>query len=133
MSPCILPVLPVIFLAGTPVGADEPGAQADSGAGAVPGARRPYLVIGGLVLSFSLVTLTGSAVLSLLHLPQDAIRWIALTALVAIGLGLIFPPIERPISGPPTSHRIVTGDHSAPGTLEVRPSPGLQVFSFTYG
>ncbi|EUA02407.1 putative membrane protein [Mycobacterium kansasii 732] len=47
---------------------------------------RPYRVIGGLVFSFSVVTLTGSALLSLLHLPQDAIRWVALVALVAIGL-----------------------------------------------
>ena len=37
------------------------------------------------MLSFSVVTLLGSALLSLLHLPQDAIRWIALVALVAIG------------------------------------------------
>ena len=55
---------------------------------------RPYRVIGGLVLSFSLVTLVGSALLSLLHLPQDAIRWVALVALVAIGLGLIFPRVR---------------------------------------
>jgi thiol-disulfide isomerase/thioredoxin len=38
-----------------------------------------------------------------------------------------------PISGPPTSHQIVSGDHLQSGTLEVRPSQGLQVFSFTYG
>ncbi len=40
--------------------------------------------------------------LSLLRLPQDAIRWVALVALVAIGLGLIFPKneelLERPFS-----------------------------------
>jgi cytochrome c biogenesis protein CcdA/thiol-disulfide isomerase/thioredoxin len=57
-------------------------------------------VIGGLVLSFSLVTLVGSALLSLLHLPQDAIRWIALAALVAIGLGLIFPRFEQLLERP---------------------------------
>jgi hypothetical protein len=38
-----------------------------------------------------------------------------------------------PISGPPTSHQVVTGDQVADGTIEVRPSQGLQVFSFTYG
>jgi thiol-disulfide isomerase/thioredoxin/sulfite exporter TauE/SafE len=52
------------------------------------------------VLSFSLVTLVGSALLSLLHLPQDAIRWIALAALVAIGLGLIFPRFEQLLERP---------------------------------
>jgi hypothetical protein len=38
-----------------------------------------------------------------------------------------------PISGPPTSHQIVAGDQVVSGTLEVRPSKGLQLFSFTYG
>ena len=61
---------------------------------------RPYRVIAGLVLSFSVVTLLGSAALSLLHLPQDAIRWVALVALVAIGLGLIFPQFEALLEKP---------------------------------
>jgi cytochrome c biogenesis protein CcdA len=95
ISPCILPVLPVIFFSGTQSTAD--------GATAVKSKRevlRPYRVIGGLVLSFSLVTLVGSALLSLLHLPQDAIRWVALAALVAIGLGLIFPRFEQLLERP---------------------------------
>ena len=79
ISPCILPVLPVIFFSGAQAGETK---------------ARPYRVIGGLVLSFSIVTLVGSALLSLLHLPQDAIRWVALVALTAIGVGLIFPRVE---------------------------------------
>src|SRR5271154_5578419 len=98
ISPCILPVLPVIFFSGTP------GTQsADDGAVAVATkreVRRRYRVIGGLVLSFSLVTLVGSALVSLLHLPQDVIRWVALAALVAIGLGLIFPRFEQLLERP---------------------------------
>jgi thiol-disulfide isomerase/thioredoxin/small neutral amino acid transporter SnatA (MarC family) len=46
------------------------------------------------------VTLLGSALLSALRLPQDAIRWIALVALVAIGLGLIFPRFEQLLERP---------------------------------
>ena len=61
---------------------------------------RPYRVIGGLVLSFSLVTLVGTSLLSLLHLPQDAIRWAGLVALTAIGLGLIFPRFEELLERP---------------------------------
>ncbi len=57
-------------------------------------------MITGLVLSFSVVTLVGSALLSLLHLPQDAIRWVALVALVAIGVGLIFPKFEALLEKP---------------------------------
>jgi cytochrome c biogenesis protein CcdA len=57
-------------------------------------------VIAGLALSFSVVTLVGSALLALLHLPQDAIRWVALAALVAIGVGLIFPKVEALLEKP---------------------------------
>ena len=103
ISPCILPVLPVIFFSGTQ-GKDDAAEPGDGGvAVAVKPKRdvsRPYRVIGGLVLSFSIVTLAGSALLSLLHLPQDAIRWIALVALVAIGLGLIFPRFEQVLERP---------------------------------
>lgn len=105
ISPCILPVLPVIFFSGTQAGRSS---DADgSGAVATKAPRRtlsetlrPYRVIAGLVLSFSVVTLLGSTLLSLLHLPQDAIRWVALVALVAIGLGLIFPQIEALLEKP---------------------------------
>ncbi|MET0457062.1 MAG: cytochrome c biogenesis protein DipZ [Mycobacterium sp.] len=107
ISPCILPVLPVIFFSGTQSVRDGENAVAEGGGGVAtkaPPTRsqtlRPYLVIAGLVLSFSLVTLAGSALLSLLHLPQDAVRWVALVALVAIGLGLIFPQFEALLEKP---------------------------------
>jgi cytochrome c biogenesis protein CcdA/thiol-disulfide isomerase/thioredoxin len=105
ISPCILPVLPVIFFSSTP-GATAAAPPESEGAVAVKTKRalsetlRPYRVIGGLVLSFSVVTLLGSALLSVLHLPQDAIRWTALVALVAIGIGLIFPGFERLLERP---------------------------------
>jgi cytochrome c biogenesis protein CcdA/thiol-disulfide isomerase/thioredoxin len=57
-------------------------------------------VIAGLVCSFSVVTLAGSALLSALGLPQDAIRWAALVTLTLIGLGLIFPPLRHLIERP---------------------------------
>ena len=106
ISPCILPVLPVIFFSGARSAAPDAAPESDTGAVAVkPRAAlaeklRPYRVIGGLVLSFSLVTLLGSALLSLLHLPPDAIRWAALVALVAIGLALILPAFERLLERP---------------------------------
>ncbi|MGK2880560.1 MAG: cytochrome c biogenesis protein DipZ [Mycobacterium sp.] len=102
VSPCILPVLPVIFFSA----ADTATRQ-----------RTPYFVITGLVCSFSTVTLAGSALLTLLRLPQDALRWVALVALVAIGLGLIFPRLdallERPFSRLP--QRNLTGGRSGFG------------------
>jgi cytochrome c biogenesis protein CcdA/thiol-disulfide isomerase/thioredoxin len=111
ISPCILPVLPVIFFSGTQGGQDalvatssespeSEGAVAVKRKRALSATLRPYRVIGGLVLSFGVVTLLGSALLSVLHLPQDAIRRVALVALVAIGVGLIFPGFERLLERP---------------------------------
>jgi cytochrome c biogenesis protein CcdA/thiol-disulfide isomerase/thioredoxin len=126
ISPCILPVLPVIFFSGARSAAFDATATAEpaphDGPGTVAVAvkpkrplsetLRPYRVIAGLVLSFSVVTLAGTTLLSLLHLRQDAIRWVALVALLAIGLGLIFPRfeqlLERPFSRIPQKH-IATG------------------------
>ncbi|PJE20409.1 MAG: thiol:disulfide interchange protein, partial [Mycobacterium sp.] len=103
ISPCILPVLPVIFFSGANSTSREvptDGAVAVKAKPTRSEASRPYRVIGGLVLSFSVVTLLGSALLSALHLPQDAIRWVALVALVAIGAGLIFPRFEQLLERP---------------------------------
>lgn len=140
ISPCILPVLPVIFLTGGtqsarsrtspaaprqrptlarvgaaaggfggqvgaaaaiasgntgPRGADASAAGSPAGSSqALVSPWRPYLVIAGLVTSFSVVTLVGSLLLSLLHLPQDIIRWVAMGVLVVIGVGLIVPRFE---------------------------------------
>ncbi|MEE6135472.1 cytochrome c biogenesis protein DipZ [Mycobacterium sp. 050128] len=94
ISPCILPVLPVIFLSGMD------GSDSKASSRGLSSAMRPYLVIAGLVCSFSLATLIGSALLSALHLPQDAIRWTALVVLTLIGLGLIFPPLQHLIERP---------------------------------
>ena len=61
---------------------------------------RPIAVVGGLVLSFSVFTLTGSWLLSILGLPQDALRWIGLIVLGALGLGLIVPAIGEALEVP---------------------------------
>jgi len=112
VSPCILPVLPVIFFAGAQNAAGEaavPDAGPEpAGSGPTPVSRirrirerlGPYRVIAGLVVSFSAVTLVGSAVLSQLRLPQDSIRWVGLVVLTLIGLGLIFPRLEQLLERP---------------------------------
>jgi cytochrome c biogenesis protein CcdA/thiol-disulfide isomerase/thioredoxin len=94
ISPCILPVLPVILLSG--------GAQSARGDEGQPRASRwrPYLVIAGLVVSFSLVTLVGSLLLGLLNLPQDVLRWAGLVVLALIGIGLIVPRFEELLEKP---------------------------------
>lgn len=91
ISPCILPVLPVVFLGGA--SGTAPDAPRRSRA-------RPLLIVLGLTLSFAVFTLFGTVVLSLLHLPADLIRWVGLALLVVIGLAMMIPPLERIIEKP---------------------------------
>jgi cytochrome c biogenesis protein CcdA/thiol-disulfide isomerase/thioredoxin len=91
LSPCILPVLPVVFLGGGTPTAD--GAPTSS-------RRRPFLVVAGLALSFAAFTLFGTLVLTALHLPADLVRWLGLAALVVLGLALVFPRLEGLIERP---------------------------------
>src|SRR6516162_3759576 len=86
ISPCILPVLPVVLVAGT-----EP-AEGMEGRSR-PQFWRPLTVIAGLVLSFSLLVLAGSEALSLLHLPQDTLRDAGIALLIVVGLGYLVPPL----------------------------------------
>ncbi len=90
LSPCVLPVLPVVL-----------GASAAETAGE-RNRSRPFLIIAGLVTSFTLATLAGSALLNLLGLPQDFLRWLGIAVLVVVGLGLVFPQVghvlERPFA-----------------------------------
>ncbi len=78
ISPCVLPVLPVIFLS----------------AGQEATGRRPLMVVLGLTLSFSVFTVLGSLVLRALPVPQDIIRWAGIVILVLLGIGMIVPRFE---------------------------------------
>ena len=120
ISPCILPVLPVIFLSGGAQGAriSPPPPVATSvrttsdpatldrliaDRRPIPAkldARRPYLVVAGLTLSFSVFTLLGSLLLNALPLPQGIIRWAGLVVLVLLGLGMILPRVEHLLEKP---------------------------------
>jgi cytochrome c biogenesis protein CcdA/thiol-disulfide isomerase/thioredoxin len=86
LSPCIVPVLPVV-VAGGSAGTSK---------------ARPYLIIGGLVVSFSLTELTGSTVLSALGLPQNFLFWLGIGLLGLLALGLMVSVvgewIERPFA-----------------------------------
>ncbi len=122
ISPCILPVLPVVLVAGaslpatpetpetpeTPATPARPATSATPGRLAAPktiprvGLARSLAVIGGLVLSFSIIVLAGSEILSALHLPQDALRDAGIVLLAVVGLGYLIPPLgallERPFA-----------------------------------
>jgi len=88
ISPCILPVLPVVLVAGAT--GESPAARR----------RRSVAVVGGLVLSFSVITLAGSAFLSALGLPQDLLRDAGLVVLGLFGLGLLVPALGHALERP---------------------------------
>jgi cytochrome c biogenesis protein CcdA/thiol-disulfide isomerase/thioredoxin len=86
VSPCILPVLPVVFLSGSTRGSKR--------------IKAPYLVVAGLTLSFSLVTLFGALLLRALPLPADVIRWAGLALLVLLGVAMMVPRFEELLQRP---------------------------------
>ena len=78
VSPCVLPVLPVILSTST-------------GAGRM----RPVGVVLGLVGSFSAATLLGAAAAQSLALPSSWLRAIAIVALGIFGLSMLVPAWGR--------------------------------------
>jgi cytochrome c biogenesis protein CcdA/thiol-disulfide isomerase/thioredoxin len=83
VSPCVLPVLPIV-LAG----------------GAAGGRRRPYAIVAGLVASFTVFTLTASALLSALGLPQDTLRDVAIALLFVVAATLLVPRLGMLVEAP---------------------------------
>lgn len=111
LSPCVLPVLPVVLSAAVPAGGvrRSTATMVDDSAPGIPAARRfrpkswrPYGVVAGLVLSFSAATLFGSLMLKALHLPSDLLHNIGIVVLVVVGLSFIVPRLgdllERPFA-----------------------------------
>ena len=84
ISPCVLPVLPILL----------------AGSAADDGRRRPFAIIAGLVVSFTVFTLAGAALLSAFGLPEDLLRDIAIAAMVILAASLLSQRIawllERP-------------------------------------
>ena len=84
ISPCVFPVLPIIFAGG-----------------ASGGRRRPYAIIAGLVTTFVISLLFVTWLLRQLHLPQDILRDVAIGLLFLVAATLIVPQfgqlIERPL------------------------------------
>jgi cytochrome c biogenesis protein CcdA/thiol-disulfide isomerase/thioredoxin len=74
LSPCVLPIIPVVLATST-----------------TGGRRRPFGIAIGLALAFVAFTLAASRVLDALGLPQDLLHTIAVILLAFVGLMLLAP------------------------------------------
>lgn len=77
LSPCVLPVLPVLL------------------SGTVGGAARPAGIAAGFVGSFVLLTLFLATLVSVLPVGADTLRWAAVALLFVFGLTLAVPGLQR--------------------------------------
>ena len=84
VSPCVLPVLPIVLAGGSAGGTR----------------RRPYAIVAGLVLSFTVFTLSASALLSALGLPLDTLRDVAIALLFVVAATLLVPRLGMMIETP---------------------------------
>ncbi|WP_165795227.1 cytochrome c biogenesis CcdA family protein [Deinococcus koreensis] len=76
LSPCVLPVLPVLL------------------SGTVGGRGRPPGIIVGFIGSFVLLTLFLASIVGALNLSPDVIRWVAVALLLGFGLTLALPALH---------------------------------------
>ena len=83
ISPCVLPVLPIVFAGG-----------------AMGGTRRPFAIVAGLIASFTAFTLFGVWLLRRLGLPQDILRNLAIALLFLVAATLLFPRFEEIVQRP---------------------------------
>ena len=85
VSPCVLPVLPIIFAGG-----------------AGENRRRPFAIIAGLALTFLVSILFAALLLDALGLPKDLLRNVSIALLFLLAATLIVPQVgtwvERPLS-----------------------------------
>jgi cytochrome c biogenesis protein CcdA/thiol-disulfide isomerase/thioredoxin len=77
LSPCILPVLPIVLAGG--------------GSG---GKARPFGVIAGFVISFTFFTLALAAIVRALGVPADTMRYIAIALIVLFGAVMLVPRLR---------------------------------------
>ena len=78
LSPCILPVLPIVLSSSIE-----------------KGRARPLGLITGLILSFSIFTLAISQIVSLLGLSANVLRLIAVIVIGILGLGMLLPALNN--------------------------------------
>lgn len=77
LSPCILPVLPVVLSGGI----DK-------------GKKRPYGVVIGFIVSFTFFTLFLSTIVKLTGISSDLLRTLSVVIILIFGFSLLFPSLQ---------------------------------------
>src|SRR5579863_10099199 len=77
LSPCILPILPILLSASTP---NE--------------RHKPLGIIIGLIISFSFFTLSLSTIVAATGISPDLLRYAAIIIIIFFGLTMIIPSLE---------------------------------------
>lgn len=78
LSPCILPVLPIVLSSGI------------SG-----GHKRPLGVVVGFILSFTFFTLFLASLVRILGVPADFLRTLSIVVIFIFGLALVLPALQK--------------------------------------
>lgn len=78
LSPCILPILPIV-LSGSVTG----------------GKRKPFGVITGFIISFTFFTLFLSTLVKIFNIPPDSLRLISVFIITVFGITLIYPKWQQ--------------------------------------
>ncbi len=82
-APCIWPLLPII-LSSSILGNDH---------------RRPLGITIGILISFGILTLTISYLVSIFKFDPNILRYIAVGVLLFLGLTMVIPPLTRMVEG----------------------------------
>ncbi|QEN03867.1 redoxin domain-containing protein [Thiospirochaeta perfilievii] len=77
LSPCILPMLPVILT------------------GSIGNRRRPYGIITGFIISFVVFTLSLTFLVDFLNVPTNTLRTVAYISLILFGLIMLTPKLKE--------------------------------------
>lgn len=112
LSPCILPVLPIVL-----------------GSSAAGGKRRPFGIVAGFVLSFTVFTLFLTSLVKALGISPDSLRLLSVVVIFVFGVSLLLPRFQalakRTFSGLSRFAPKSTGAEGFLGGLAIGISIGL--------
>jgi cytochrome c biogenesis protein CcdA/thiol-disulfide isomerase/thioredoxin len=84
LSPCILPILPIVLSGSLPAGTQASG----------EGKRKPQGIVAGFILSFTFFTLFLTAIVRSTGLSADFLRGFSIAIILIFGISLLLPQFQ---------------------------------------